>query len=477
VPVHHFSPWFLSGFSLDWPLFFLAIVELCPFPDASEQSSAVMGFSVKPVCALGAFFAIFVLTAGETASAGPGASPNPNWVGAWASTQQIPEPYNALAPDDLHDATLRQIVHLALGGNELRLRLSNVFGTAPLHISAVRIARPLSPSTGSIDVSTDCAVTFSGNPDVTIPAGAEYLSDPVAFPVTAFSDLAISLYVEKPPAQQTGHPGAHATSFLVHGNAVSAVDLTNAKQVEHWYLISGVNVAAPSQEASIVTFGDSITDGHGSTTNGNDRWPDDLARRLQTAPATRLFGVLNAGTGGNRLLDDGLGPNGLARFDRDVLAQSGIRYLIVLEGINDLGMLTRDQPASPAEHEAQEKRVIAAYEQILSRAHAHGIRVLGGTMTPFVDSTFYHPSAADEAGRQAVNTWIRGPGHFDAVVDFDSVLRNPDHPDKLLPAYDSGDHLHPSPAGYRAMANAVPLAFFSNAHIAPHRRPRHTHRR
>lgn len=404
------------------------------------------------------------------------ARPPVAWVGSWASSQQIPDPDNALAPDDLRDATLRQIVHLSIGGNELRVRLSNVFGTAPLHIASVHIARPLSPSTGSIDVSTDRALTFSGSVDVTVPAGAEYISDPVAFPGAALSSLAISLYVEIPPEQQTSHQGSRATSFLVHGNQVSAVDLLNAKLVDHWYQISGVDVTASRAAASVVILGDSITDGRGSTTNGNDRWPDNLARRLQASPATRVLGVLNVGTGGNRLLLDVKGPNALSRFDRDVLAQARVRYLIVLEGINDLGTLTIDHEVSPEEHQALVRHMIGAYEQVITRAHAHGIRVMGATVTPDMGFPTYHPTAINETDRQAVNAWIRTPGHFDAVVDFDKVVRDPAHPDQLLPAYDSGDHLHPSPAGYRAMADAIPLSFFSrvkdSAHKARHSKAR-----
>ena len=390
------------------------------------------------------------------------AQPPAKWVGSWASSQQIPEPRNALDPNDLRDATLRQIVHLTIGGNELRVRLSNAFGTEPLHITAAHIARPLSPSTASVDVSTDKALTFSGSPDITIPAGAEYISDPVAFPAAAVSSLAISLYIETPPVQQTSHPGSRQTSFLVHGNQVSAVDLPNAKPVDHWYQISGVDVAASPQAASVVVMGDSITDGRGSTTNGNDRWPDNLARRLQGFPATRMIGVLNVGTGGNRLLQDGLGPSALARFDRDVLARAGVRSLIVLEGINDLGTLTVDHDVSAEEHQSLVRRVTGAYEQIVRRAQAHGIRVMGATITPDMDNASYHPTPVNEADRQAVNAWIRTPGHFDAVVDFDKVVRDPARPDHLLPAYDSGDHLHPSPAGYHAMADAIPLSFFSH---------------
>ena len=397
------------------------------------------------------------------------ASPVVNWVGTWASSQQIPEARNALDPADLTDATLRQIVHLTVGSKQLRVRLSNAFGTEPLHIAAAHIALPLSRSTGSVDVSTDKTLTFSGRPDVTIPAGADYYSDPVAFDAKPLSDLAVSLYLETPPAQQTSHPGSRATSFLVHGNLVSATDLPSAKQIDHWYLLSGVDVAA--RASAVVVMGDSITDGRGSTTNGNDRWPDNLARRLQAA--RMAISVLNTGTGGNRLLADGLGPNVLARLDRDVLTQTGARWLILFEGINDLGTLTVDHEVTAEEHAALVRRMIAAYEQVVLRAHAHGIRVMGATITPDLEAANYHPTADNEADRQAVNAWIRAPGHFDAVVDFDKLVRDPARPDHLLPLYDSGDHLHPSPAGYRAMADAVPLSFFAHVHGVRHAARRH----
>lgn len=405
--------------------------------------------------------------------AGAQAAPRQHWVGSWASGQQIPEPRNALAPEDLRDATLRQMVHLSAGGRALRVRLSNAFGTAPLHITSVHIARPQSLTEGSIDTATDTALTFSGQPDVTIPAGAEYYSDPVAFPVAPLSDLAVTLHLDDPPAQQTSHPGSRETSFLAHGDQVSAATLKGAKTFEHWFFLSGVDVAESSPAASIVAFGDSITDGHGATTNGNDRWPDDLARRLQANPATRGFGVLNVGIGGNRMLLDGLGPNALARFDRDVASQTAARAVIVLEGINDLGMQTRLHPVSKAEHEALVRNIIAAYAQMILRAHARGIRVMGATITPDGGNGYYHPDALNNADRHAINEWIRTPGHFDAVVDFDKVVRDPAHPDQLLPAYDSGDHLHPSSAGYRAMAAAIPLSFFTRPAVArPTRRPK-----
>jgi lysophospholipase L1-like esterase len=388
------------------------------------------------------------------------------WVASWAAAQQLAEPQNSLAADNLRDATLRQLVHLSLGGTQLRVRISNRFGSEPLHFSAIHIARPVSAASAKIVDGTDKALTFSGKPDVIVPAGADYISDPVDFSAAPLSDLAISIYLEQLPTQQTGHPGSRATSYLVHGNQVAAADLPAAKTVEHWYFIAGIEVAAPPQATAIVALGDSITDGHGATTNGNDRWPDILAKRLGADAETANLAVVNAGIGGNRLLLDSLGPNALARFDHDVLAPAGVRYTIVLEGVNDLGMFAREGNHSRAEHDGLVRRIIGTYEQMIARAHAHGIKTIGATILPFVGSQFYNPGPETEADRQAINQWIRTPGHFDAVVDFDMVTRDPQHADRLLAAVDSGDHLHPSAAGYAAMAEAIPLALFSHSPAA-----------
>ncbi len=411
--------------------------------------------------ALAAFMCVFPAIAADAASA---------WVGSWAAGQQIPEPNNVAPPASLEHSTVRQIVHLSAGGTRIRVRVSNAFGKAPLHMLAVHVARPVSARSARIDPASDRALTFNERPDVLIPAGAEYISDPLDYSVAPLSDLTVSLELESAPEQQTGHPGSHATSYLAPGAAVSAADLPAAQRVEHWYFLSGVEVSAAPGTAAVVAFGDSITDGHGSTTDGNDRWPDDLAARLQHDGATRGIAsrgtstrdtaVLNAGIGGNRLLLDGLGPNALARLDRDVLAQSGVRYLIVLEGINDIGMLTRGATATQAQHEDLVQRMIGAYREIVMRAHSHGIKVIGATVLPFMGSDYYHPDQANEHDRKAVNAWIRAPGDFDAVVDFDKVTADPAHPDRLRADYDSGDHLHPSPAGYRAMADAIPLELF-----------------
>ncbi|MGH9620095.1 MAG: SGNH/GDSL hydrolase family protein [Bryobacteraceae bacterium] len=384
----------------------------------------------------------------------------PHWVGSWAASQQLVEPQNSLAPADLRDATLRQIVHLSIGGSELRVHLSNAFGTAPLRIDSVHIARAPSPAADRIDPNTDQALTFEGKPYVTIPAGAEYISDPVAFAAKPLSNLAITLYIHSPPAHETGHPGSRATSYVVHGNRVAARDFAKPKKIDHWYFISGVDVAAPRKAFAVAILGDSITDGHASTTNGNNRWTDVLARRLQANPATRDIGVLNEGIGGNRVLLDGLGPNALARFNRDVIAQPGVRYFIVLEGVNDLGMLTRNRKMPASAHRKMVHRIIGAYSQMIERAHEHGIEAIGATIMPYAGSDYYHPGPASEADREAINKWIRAPGHFDAVIDFAKIMRDPAHPSHLRPAYDSGDHLHPSPKGYRVMGDAVPLTLF-----------------
>jgi len=382
------------------------------------------------------------------------------WVGSWATSEQIPEPNNSLAPGDLRDATLRQIVHLSLGGSVLRVRISNTFGTAPLHLTSVHLARPVSASSSQIEVATDRALAFSKLLSVTIPAGAEYISDPVGFVAAPQSDLAITFHIDEPPMGETSHPGSRATSYFLHGEHVADADLPGATRFDHWYYIEGVDVNAPPGAAAIVALGDSITDGHGSTTNGDDRWTDDLARRLWAVTAAPPRSVLNKGIGGNRLLLDGLGPNALARFDRDVLAQPGVRYLIVLEGINDIGTFGQQPDQAQTAHEALVRAMTGAYEQMLMRARARDIRVFGGTLTPFGGSTYYKPGPLSEADRAAVNRWIRAPGHFDGVIDFDKALRDPAQPEQLLPAFDSGDHLHPSPAGYRAMAAAVPLEDF-----------------
>jgi lysophospholipase L1-like esterase len=385
----------------------------------------------------------------------------PVWVGAWATSQQIPEPRNALPADALTDATLRQTVQVTRGGEALRVRVSNAFGTEPLTIRAAHIARAAEAGSDEIVDGSDVALSFNGAASVVIPAGAAYLSDAVAAPVAAFDDFSISLYYGGAPSQQTSHPGSRTTSHYLKGDHVSALSLPGAEPVEHWYQIAGIDVLGAAGSGAIAIVGDSITDGRGSTTNGNDRWPDLLARRLQASADTAHLGVLNHGIGGNRLLDDGLGPNALARFERDVLAQPGVRFLIVYEGVNDLGTKGREEGVSAADFQAHAERMIGVYDQMITRAHAHGIYVIGATILPYGGGTIYPVTPESEAARQAVNDWIRNSGRFDAVADFDAALRNPTNPLELMEAYDTGDRLHPSVAGFHLMAGAFALDWFA----------------
>jgi lysophospholipase L1-like esterase len=384
------------------------------------------------------------------------------WVATWGSSQQIPEPQNELPIDDLRDATVRQIFHLSVGGSGLRVHMSNAFGTEALRFTSVHIARPLSPSAPAIDPSSDRQLTFMGKPDVVVPPGAEFVSDPLNLKVAPLSDLAVTFHLDIPPVRQTGHPGSRATSYYAHGDSVDAATLIEPKRVDHWFQISEIDVQIGPEAAAVVVLGDSTTDGHGATTNGNDRWTDVLAARLQGLPLTRNVGVSNQGIGGNHLLTDGLGPNALSRFDRDVLAPAGVRWLIIFEGVNDLGGLTRTGEVPLADHAALVERLLSAYRQLVERAHAHGLLAFGATITPYIGSNYYHPGLLSEADRQAVNRWIRVAGHFDGVIDFDAVVRDPNYPDRLLPAFDCGDHLHPSPAGYKAMGESISLTAFSH---------------
>ncbi|HWE35922.1 MAG TPA: GDSL-type esterase/lipase family protein [Isosphaeraceae bacterium] len=383
----------------------------------------------------------FVFLTGAGARGGEG-----RWVGTWAASPQRTEPANMPPAPGLADATLRQVVHVSLGGSRLRVRFSNAFGAKPLTILSASVATPTGGA--AIRAESRKPLTFGGRPSVTIPRGAPMVSDPVDFDLAPLADLAVTVRVKDPTAAVTGHPGARCTSYLQGGDAATEPDLPTSARVPHWYYLCGVDVDAPDPgAAAVAVLGDSITDGRGSPTDGNGRWTDHLARRLHDDERTARVGVLNQGLGGNRLLNDGLGPNALARLDRDVLAQPVVRWLIVLEGINDLG--TRSATA---------RDVIGSYEQIVLRAHARGIKVYGATILP-CEGSFYF-GAGLEAARQEVNAWVRAPGHFDAVIDFDAATRDPRKPSRLAAAADGGDHLHPGPEGYKTMAGVVDLDLF-----------------
>lgn len=399
---------------------------------------------------------LFLLLATAFPAAGAETPPG-RWLPTWVAAQQLTEPHNLPPPPGFEAVTLRQKFRTSIGGRAVRVRFSNAFGDGPLTITAAAIAR--STGAGAIDPATSRPLTFRGKPAVTIPAGAEWISDPVDLPLPPMADIAVTITLDGAPQAVTGHPGSRTTTYFAHDNrSVDAPDLSDATRVDHWYFLAGLDVRTEAPEAAaIAILGDSITDGRGSTHNAHNRWPDHLSRRLRANPATTHLAVLNLGIGGNRILHHGLGPSLLARLDRDVLARPGVRWLIILEGINDLGTAAgereADRPAPTAE------AIIAALEQAVIRARDHGIRVIGGTILPY-EGAFYY-SEQGERDRQQVNQWIRSSGCFDAVIDFDAVARDPAHPGRLAPAFDSGDHLHLSPEGLRHIAEAIDLSLFA----------------
>jgi lysophospholipase L1-like esterase len=370
-----------------------------------------------------------------------------HWVGTWGCGPQLTEPGN-LPPATLANSTLRQFVHTTIGGNLVRVRFSNAYGTSPVTINSAHVALSAgSLGGGNINPATDKALTFRGAPGVNLPPGEVIFSDPCEFNLPTLTNLAISICFGNLSATTiNGHPGSRTTSFIAASNVVSAASLTGASATAHWYIITGVDVLADHSSKSIVALGDSITDGRGSTTDGNDRWPDDLARRLIANAPTAGVSVVNMGIGGNGIFG-GLGPAATSRFDRDVLNQGGVRWVIVFEGVNDIG------------GGATETTITNALAQFVGRAHARNLLAYGATITPFGGNSYY--TTAHEAARQAVNNWIRASGSYDAVIDFDAVVRNPVTLTNLLSAYDSGDGLHLNPAGYQAMANAIDLTLFT----------------
>jgi len=386
------------------------------------------------------------------------------WVASWGSAQLVPEGQNELPAVQWQNASLRQVVRMSLAGRRLRVKLSNVFGTAPLVVDAGSVARAVQPGRAEVDAASLRPLTFGGAAGVTIPAGAEYLSDPVDLPHAAGADLAISLHFAQAPARQTGHPGARATSFIARGNQVAAPAWPQAETFTRWYQIAGVESLAGAGAHTVVAIGDSITDGYGVQPDTYARWTDGLATRLRAAGMTDV-GVVNAGIGGGRMLRDGLGPNLVSRFERDVLGRPGVSHAIVMIGVNDFGVQHRNKEDSPAERARLVADLEQAYRQLVARAHLQGVCVLGATITPYGGSGYYQPGPENEADRVAYNQWIRTAGVVDGVVDFDAALRDPARPDHLLKSLDN-DGLHPSPAGYQAMADAVPLAQLKTCSIA-----------
>ena len=379
-----------------------------------------------------------------------------HWVGTWATSPMAAKnPTAKFGAEGTDGTTLREIVHVSLGGPTVRVIFTNEFGLDPLTIGAAQIA--LSTDAAAITPASAVPLTFNGKPSITIPPGALVVSDPVAFKLAPASNLAVSLFLPDQPVNQlTLHPFADQTNYLVPGNAVTAASLDSPQTFFTWDFLKGIDVSAEEKSASIVTFGDSITDGAHSTRDANARWPDVFARRLQANKKTADLGVLNEGIGGNRILHDTTGPSALARFDRDVLAQTGVKYLVIMESINDIGHAT--DPAKPYDVVTAED-LIAGLGQLATRAHTHGIKVIGATLTPFVGAKYQSP--AGEEMRQAINKWIRTTNQLDGVIDFDKVTTDATHPGMFLPLDDSGDHLHPGDAGYKAMGESIDLNLFT----------------
>ena len=401
--------------------------------------------------------AICVIAPWSASPSDPSSKERTRWTSTWGASPQVPG-----APLSIDGQTIRQIAHVSIGGESVRVRLSNAFGTSPLAVTEARIA--ISAGGLAIVPNTDRTLTFGGSPTTSIPAGALVVSDPVDLDVAPLANLAVSLYFAGKVSATTEHSLAQQTTYLSPaGNFASATALpSGGSTTTTWYFLNGVEVGSRSPRDAIVALGDSITDGYASTVDANRRWPNYLAARLQEKHRTSDIAVVDQGISGNRVLHDFIGPNALARFDRDVLAQSGARWVIVLEGINDIGIPGAFGLAGEA---VSAEDIIAGHLQLIARAHAQGLLVYGATLTAFEGTIFPgYFGAAGEAKRQAVNHWIRTGGAYDAVIDFDRATRDPAHPSRLLPAYDSGDHLHPNDMGYEAMARAIDLSLFSRGH-------------
>ena len=413
----------------------------------------------------------------------PLANAQDHWVGTWAAAPQQgrggPPPAAQAnpagarggggdgqraggpppAPTSFKDQTVRMVVRTSLGGRRARVTLSNAFGNTPLSIGSAHIA--LRSKESAITAGSDRALMFNGKPSVTIAQGASMTSDPVDLEIPALGDLAISVYIPGDSGQLTTHGTGLHTTYIAQGNVTTAPVLDTMTTTRSWYWISSVDVMAPADAGAIVAFGDSITDGATSTNDADRSWPSVLAARLIASPGAPKLSVLNLGISGNRILADGAGVNALARFDRDVLGQAGVKWLMIMEGINDIGGTTGPPRGNaPPQNPVTAEDLILPMKQMIERAHAHGIKVIGCTLTPYQGAGYY--SDKGEEVRMAVNQWIKTSGAFDSVVDYDRVTQDSANPKTFKPTFNISDHLHPNDVGYKAMADSVDLKIFAS---------------
>ncbi len=375
-----------------------------------------------------------------------------NWVGTWATAPQLVEPHNNPPAPGLSNNSIREIVRVSTGGKIIRLKFSNEHSKSPVTIKSVKIAA--STGNGSIDISTIKELKFNGINEYTMQPGAVAVSDPVKFNLKPRMDVAITLYLGNTSQTITGHPGSRTTSYIISGNDKSVTEFSNAVKTDHWYIISGIDVVSPKSAGAVAIIGNSITDGRGSGTNLQNRWPDILSERLLKNKGTEKVSVLNLGIGGNCVLRGGLGPTALRRYDKDVLGQSGVKWVVIFEGVNDLG------GAPDVEDVANKKAddLIEAYKLMINKAHEKRLKVYGATIMPFKKNGYYKPYR--EMARTKVNDWIRTSGAFDAVIDFDKVISDPADNACMLESLQDNDFLHPNQAGHRKTGESVDLNLF-----------------
>ena len=410
--------------------------------------SSFRSFTHRPVVLLA--FAFFSISRAESTEDSSSAA---KWVGTWYAAPQLVETANNPPSPGLGNNTLRQIVRVSIGGDSVRMRFSNEFGTGSVTCHTVHFA--VSHGGGTVDSSTDCILYFNGKAGMTIPPGTAVTSDPFHFALRPRMDVAITIYFGNTPAAITGHPGSRTTSYLLTGDGVSRAEFSGAVATDHWYTINAIEVLSPPSAACVAILGNSITDGRGSATNMQNRWTDIFSESLLRDSRTQHVGVLNSGIGGNCGLHGGLGPTGVSRFDRDILDQPGVRWGIVFEGVNDIGAVNSENAATTTA-----RNLIAAYKQMIVRAHAKNIRIYGGTILPFNGNSYYNHYS--ELCRSSVNRWIRTTGNFDGCIDFDTVMRNPQDTTRLVSTYQN-DGLHPDTAGYKTMGVSIDPILFAGA--------------